>query len=133
MYHTRIMKEFQQKRRWRRFISSNIALVFLAAVVVWLLVQTVGVWRQQEAVRQEVKRLEEQTHKIRAERDQLQAQLSEIKDSEVFEYEARSRFNIKKPGEEVLIIVEDELQNRKADQGAGKGFFYKLFGFLKLK
>lgn len=133
MYSTGIMREFQQKRRWRQIISSNIVLALLAAVVVWLSAHTVGIWRQREAVRREAERLEEQVQKIRAEREQLQAQLSEINDPEVLEYEARSRLNIKKPGEEVLIIVEDEVQNKQVDQDSERGFFDTLLRFLKLK
>ncbi len=69
-----------------------------------------------------------------ATRDRYTAKAAEVNTPSGLDREARDRFNLKKPGEEVVIFLDDPAKNSASAQGglsgvwnAIKGWFGKIF------
>ncbi len=100
------MKEFQEKRRRWKFLYSPLLLLAILALVVltgrgaWNIYQKAretGVNKRDVEAR--VRQLEERGSFLSREIDRLSTEVG-------VEREIRQRFNVKKSGEEVVIIVE---------------------------
>ncbi len=120
------MREYQDKKRRRKIIYSGPVLTGLLVVLVFLLISLWGIFQKsREALRLKNESLEE-----KRELDSRSASLKEEVDrlaSDAGKEEAiRKRFSVKKPGEEVLVII----QNDKKEEGDGDteaGFFNKIW------
>lgn len=89
----------------KRSLIINILLVVVAIVVSYSasrMVRDVFVLREQSA--EITQKIEELTKKKR----ELEIYLAEIQTKEAIEREAKNRLNLKKPGEEVVVIVPEK-------------------------
>lgn len=61
----------------------------------------------------------------------LEAEAVKISTESGLEEEIRGKFSVKKPGEEVLTIMDKSPGDDKINLGADKGFFGKIWEFVK--
>ena len=66
---------------------------------------------------------------LKKKKQELEAYLAEIHTKEAVEREAKSRLNLKKPGEEVVVIIPE--QKDTAVAGQSLGFWDKIKSFFK--
>lgn len=80
-------------------------LVFFGiALALW---GTINVLQTKSALNKEITRLKDEIAKTEKIRQDYESQMDEIKTSDGIDREARSRFNLKKSGEEVVLFVDD--------------------------
>ncbi len=124
------MREFQERRVWRRIIFSRLAFVFISAALIFVFYSTVKIYLRSretvsvnDAIRQKMEEME-------SKKNDLSAAITRLESAEGEEEEIRKRFPVQKPGEKSVIIVEENL---KADSGvqSEKGFFQKIWQFAK--
>ncbi len=125
------MQEFQEKRKLRKIIFSRKVLVLLAFVSAFLIFSTVKVYiksrnavSKNEEVKKEVAVLEQR-------KSELEKEIARLQSMSGAEEEVRKKFNVQKPGEEALVIVEKNNENDKINQGESSGFFTKIWNFIK--
>ena len=101
-------KRKRKKRKTRHFIYSNVSILLLVFITVFLGYQVFGLhkkWNLSETKRAEaVAELERQT----AEEKSLRERIEEIQTPEGRERAIRERFNVVKEGEGVIYVVEEE-------------------------
>lgn len=125
------MQEFQEKRKLRKIIFSRKVLVLLAFISAFLIFSTAKVYiksrnavSKNEEVKNEVADLEQRKF-------DLQKEISRLQSESGAEAEVRKKFNVQKPGEETLVIVEKNNENDKINQGESSGFFTKIWQWIK--
>lgn len=102
------MHEFQQKQKMRRILYSRNSLVVVAIITVLFLRGAWGVWQKQKE--SEAKLAETEAALVAAQNRQttLTANIDRLNTQEGMEHEIRERFSVKKPGEDVILVVEPE-------------------------
>ncbi len=130
MYYDRIMREFQERRIWRKIIFSRIVLLFLSAVLFFTAYSTIKIYLKSRESVSVNEMIQKEAEEMTAKKKDLSAAISRLESPAGEEEEIRKRFPVQKPGEKSVIIIEEET---KADLYAQseKSFFQKIWQFVK--
>ncbi len=82
--------------------------VLLLAVVGFLVSANLKIDKKRAKLNQQLESLRAEYRVLLEKKEQLQAQASQVGSEDYLEKEARERFNLKKPGEEVVTILSPE-------------------------
>ncbi len=100
------MREFQDKKRFRRILYSKTTLVVLLILMVFLAKAVWSVYlKDKESARNTVMASNELAQ-LQARHDFLTQELGRLKTAEGKEEEIRKKYQVSKPGEQVVVIVE---------------------------
>lgn len=99
------MDFFQGRRRARTFWSSTPAALALTVVVVLLIVSAVRIVIREERIRRERQDLEREKEALELEITRLRAIAEQAGSAEAVERLAKEKLNLKKPGEEVVVVT----------------------------
>ncbi|MBI2042587.1 MAG: septum formation initiator family protein [Candidatus Nealsonbacteria bacterium] len=97
-------KKNQREDRQQLIFSISLGLA-LAVVVGFLVVSNFRINQKRDELDAQRDYLQRQLQILEEKRDQVQAQISEAAKEDYLETEARERFNLKKPGEEVVAVL----------------------------
>lgn len=110
--------------KFKNYIWFNILLWALAAVLgyaAW------GMVRQALVLRKESSASFQKIEELSQRKQELEAALEELKLPSTIEREAKERLNLKKRGEEVVVVVPEEKESVKVE---GKSWWEKFKRFL---
>lgn len=99
------LSDFQEDRDIERSIFSWPVILIVGTLV---FVALAGAWRTFDidlALRREIKDLEKKIAEAEASRQNYEKRLAELGTPEGIDRDARGRFNLKRPGEEVVIFL----------------------------
>jgi cell division protein FtsB len=102
------MREFQEKRRFRKILYSKGTVAVLAILVIFFSRAT---WKLYTKERESAANAEQAHNSLKRMEDRkkvLSDEISRLKTDEGIEEEIRSKYGVSKPGEQVLIIVDDK-------------------------
>lgn len=125
------MREYQEKKKIRKVIYSKWVFFLLGLVLVFLVFSVVKVYlggRGASAKREEINKNLEAAEKRKSE---LEAEIARLESASGAEEEIRKRFNVARPGEKVLVILDKPAENVKIDGESGAGFFAKIWQTVK--
>ena len=117
-YKYMIAKFKKNKREEKQSVTFSIFLGLLLAIVVgFLVISNFRINQKRVELNEQRDYLQRQLMILESERSRLQAQISQSVGEDYLETEARERFNLKKPGEEVVAVLppddEDEQKEEK--------------------
>lgn len=126
------MREFQKKRRWRKIFLSWPFVLIALIIVLWIFGAAGSEYlkaRNAEIARIEVSK---ELNIAKERLSILDERINAINSEAGLEKILRERFNIKKPGEEVLIIIDGGKQD-DPDEGKkqNENFFKNLWATVK--
>lgn len=87
-----------------KILSSNLFLFIVILILIAAILGVVNAGYRKHLVNEEIKTLEAQLLKIDKDNQALNQEIERYKSPEFLEKEARRRFNLKKDGEDVIII-----------------------------
>lgn len=127
------MQEFRKKRVLRRRLYSPVVLVLLVLMLIFL---TRGVWGMyQKASLSEEKRLlaETEYQELEAKRRSIEADIEQFHTETGIERQVRSKFDVVREGEQVIVLVDPETPPVVAEpKPTGiKGFFTTVFSWFQ--
>ena len=102
------MLDFYQKRKLRSVMNSRITqgvLAVLAIIMLWNAFERYTIADMMSDRRAQV---ESEAAVLKSQRDDLESQVQYLRDDRGLEAEMRRQFDIALPGEEVVVILEDE-------------------------
>jgi cell division protein FtsB len=126
------MRDFQEKRRVREFFASRAVVVVLFLLVVSMGLATFRALMQSWEVERERQAIASRVEDLIRKKGSLSDKLDDLETGKGIEREARERLNLRRPGEELVIIQDhkkpdaDRLATSSPASGL-KNFFYKLF------
>ncbi len=100
------MKSFQDRQRSRDIFNSPAVAVFLLIVVVFLVRSDYDVYKKNQIAEINRSESDRRLSLLKEQNDRLVASLAKIKTDRGVEEELRNKFQIMKPGEEVLVVVD---------------------------
>jgi len=113
------MFDFVQKRKIRQVLYNKITLIILAILVLFFLHSTWVVW-QKERESQTLKDIALLHESELQERNtELQSDVQRLQTSSGLEAEIRSKFDVAKPGEDMVVVVPDPNQASTSNQNQG--------------
>lgn len=102
------MRSFQEHRYWRRVFSSPLIMAILLAIIVYLLFKVGTLFLVLSKEQRILNNLNEEVSELQERKEAANVKINGVISGELLEKEARSNFNIKRPGEQTVIILEGE-------------------------
>lgn len=125
-----IAKSRKIKREGRQSIIFSIFLGALTiAVIGFLLVSNFKINQRRAGLIAQLESLKKEVKALEAKKAELQVKVSESTSETYLEKEARERLGLKKPGEEVVVVLPPE--EKAQEKVENKGFWQTLFQKLK--
>lgn len=127
------MNNFQQNHRVRAFFASRAGMTILFLFLVGMGIVSFRALEAGWEARAERAAVEERLEKLEEDKNMLIKELEDLNSQEGIEREARQKLNFRKPGEEVVIIVDSEENGRaeeKAESFSLQGALKKVFNFI---
>lgn len=100
--------------------------MFFLCLVILLGISVFNVFEKSRKAELKNKIVEDEINLIKERQNKLEASLGSLETETGIEEELRSRFPIKKPGEDYVVILESRVQNLK-EPVAEKTSFFKIF------
>ena len=102
--------------------------IFLIVICVVISYSTAHMIRNALALRTQSAEMVEKIEELRQEKRNLEATLAELQTKEAVEREAKERLNLKKPGEEVVVVVPEKKELSTTTQPMT--FWEKIISFF---
>lgn len=101
------LRDFQENKETERVIYSWPAILIVALLCLAVIGGISRVLRTKLALNGEIKDLEKKIAEAGASQKNYERKLADLESPAGLDREARGRFNLKKPGEEVVIFVDE--------------------------
>jgi len=111
----------EQGREIKKILSSKITLFLLLLCFIWLGLSVADVYYKKYKIAKEVNDLKDQIAKTEKSNQQISAMIDYLSSQSFLEKEAREKLNMKKPGEEVVIIEPSKEVSTSASSFLGGG------------
>jgi len=94
----------EQGAKIKKILGSRITLFFLLLGFIWLVLNVVNVYYRKYKINKEIENLKAQIASAEKSNQQISEMIDYLGSKDFLEKEAREKLNMKKPGEEVVII-----------------------------
>ena len=118
------MREFQEKRKIKRRIYSKTTVIILAIILLLFVEGTWKVYQKDRKSGQNLDRVNSELSSLSARQIALNAEISRLKTDQGTEDEIRSKYDVSKPGEQVLVIVDKEATTTATSTGNSWSHFW---------
>ena len=122
------LNDFQEHKESDKILFSYPSILLVSALAILIIFGTAKILRSYLALRKEIRAIQAEISALEKDKVEYESRLSQFKTEAGLEKEARSRFNLKKPGEEVVIFTEGETE---AKLGGVRSKLASLLGFFK--
>lgn len=112
------VRDFQEKKRTQRLLFSVpvfFGVLIIAGFMLWAIFK---LWLVKNSLESDVRDLHQQISEARARKRLYEQKSGELGTPEGLDREARFRFNLKKPDEEVVVFVDDGATTTGREAGA---------------
>ncbi len=113
------MREFSQKRRIRRYMYSFPVLIFLLIILFFIIKGSFGVYQKYSFSKNELKKSESELMVLEEKKTNLSEQVAHLDTETGIEKEIRSKFDVAKEGEKLIVIVDDEVEQEAVVEEKG--------------
>lgn len=115
------MKEEIKAEFKRKILTSKTFLFFLLLILIWSVLISVRATYKKYQMTKEIGELKVEIEKLQQKNQDLVALIKSSNDQAFLEEEAKRRFNLKREGEEVVILLKPETieNNQSSEQNLG--------------
>lgn len=126
------MREFQEKRNFKKIIYSGWLQIILGIIFLALVFPTVKVYKKSRISAEKSKEIKEEIVKLEKRNAELAAEAARLESESGKEGEIRKRFDVAKPGEKILVIIDKNSEDVKINDAENKtGFFHRIWRWVK--
>jgi cell division protein FtsB len=124
------MREFQEKRRIRRIFYSKFLIIALILLIGLISLSVIKIYKKYKESRIMAEKTEQELKELEAKKAELESSIAKLQTESGQEKEMRGTLNVKKPGEETVVILEKNEENGKIGSEE-QGFFSKIWQAIK--
>src|SRR3989338_10692125 len=126
------MREFQEKRKFKKLIYSGWLQFFLGFVFLALFFPAVKVYKKSRISADKAEEIKEEMAKLEKRNAELAAEATRLESESGEEGEIRKRFDVAKPGEKILVIVDKTSEDVKINGAENNvGFYSRIWRWTK--
>ncbi len=130
------MREFQERNQERKLVKrrmySKASLIILALILFFMAKGVYAVYEKERESRAEVDRIAKQKAELQQRYDFIQEKSDHLKSTEGIEAEIRSKFDVVKEGEGMIVIVDKNVTTIEEDRrGVLKKFWDSVVGVFR--
>jgi cell division protein FtsB len=122
------MHDFRQRQRTRRLLSSNITIIALCIVIALLGREVWGIYMKEQRARESLLRAQTQYDSLQERSEFLESELALLNNDAGVESKLRERYGIAKPGEKVIMLIDEEGTTTPPEPDSG--WWKKLWSWL---
>jgi cell division protein FtsB len=124
------MLDFHEKRKFKRLLYSKVTIIILGLLVIWLSYNVFGMYKKERDTR--LRRIEQREvlDELEGREESLREEIERLSTERGIEEEVRSKFEVGKEGEEVIIIVDNPDDKNSEGLEKEKTFWQKVFGWF---
>lgn len=117
---------FKRKTKLSKFFSTKIGIAVILAVSFFIVSPVVKVYLKSRQATQMSEGVEQEIIEMQARKEFLEAEVARLKTPEGKEEEARKKFNIAKPDEEMIVITDKGAGDGSEDDNESGGLWQKI-------
>ena len=126
------MREFQEKRKFKKIIYSGWLQIVLGIILLALIFPTVKVYKKSRISAQKSAEIKEEIAKLEKRNAELAAEAARLESESGKEGEIRKRFDVAKPGEKIIVIVDKNSEDVKTNGEINNvGFFSLIWRWIE--
>ena len=127
------MREFQERRKTRNIIFSWPIIGFLVVFNIVVGVRLVGIYTESLSASKEEETANHELQALENKKIKLETEVKRLSADQGIEEELRKRFGMAKPGEEMLIIINNNAKGSSSGQivKSSGGFWQNFLAFIK--
>lgn len=122
--------DFYEKRKLKRILYSKITLIILAIIVILLFRSVWGMYEKERNTRILRAKQTQELNELKGREEALRAEIERLSTEQGVEEEIRSKFDVGKDGEEVIVIIDDSKKDETEQKITPKSFWQKLFSWF---
>ncbi len=124
------MREFQERRRFRKLLHSRYIIAGLIIICILLGRAVWNVYGKYEKSKMIADRTETELSNLKAREKSLNQEIIDLNTDSGKEREIRERFGVVKEGEKMIVLVDDTSGNKNPVQIPRESWWDKLVGFF---
>lgn len=126
------MEEYKEKRKIRKIIYSNWSFAFLFVILMILVFSSAKVYVKSRNAALRNKEVKESLVASENRQTELDSETERLQSESGAEEEIRKKFNVGKPGEKILMIIDKEAEGDTMKQQKKLDiFFFKILSAIK--
>ncbi|MFA7193407.1 MAG: septum formation initiator family protein [Candidatus Paceibacterota bacterium] len=119
------MREFSRKRKVRQMIFSVPVLILLCIILFFVAKGSWGVYKKYSLSKSELENSQADLTVLEEKKQTIEAKIEKLQTETGIEKEIRSKFDVAREGEKLIVIVEDKVTEEIVVEE--KGFFGNFF------
>jgi len=127
------MEDFKKKRTFKRRLYSKLVLIVLLIIFIFVLRGAWDIYKKATSS-QEKLRVAQETHvTLETKKASIEEQIARLETETGIEEEIRSKFDVVRDGEHIIVIVdaEQDATTTVETRGGVRGFFTTLFSWFQ--
>jgi cell division protein FtsB len=122
--------DFHEKRKIKRLLYSKPTLIILGLLVIWLSFNVFGMYKKERDTR--LRRIEQKgvLNELEGREESLRTEIERLSTDRGIEEEVRSKFEVGREGEQVIIIIDNPEEESIGQIEQEKTFWQKIFGWF---
>jgi cell division protein FtsB len=117
------MLDFQQKKQFNKIVYSKVNFVILLVLIIFLARSTYDIYKKYRVSADDYAIVKKDYDGLTSRKEMLSSEISRINTGTGMEEEIRSKFDVAKPGETVVVVV-DGTSSTSTDEGNTKNSFW---------
>lgn len=122
--------DFEQKRKLKRYLYSKPALVVLTLIFLFVAKATWNVYDKVEISQDNLSMAERELDKLKVRKEALASQIEYLQSEQGVEAEIRQKFRLVKEGEEIAVIIDDDITLPTASTTENKSLWQSFKGLF---
>ena len=125
------MTDFQQKRKFKKIIYSKLSFLVLFIFIIFLARSTYDIYKKSKLSFDNYSMVKNDYDNLNTRKNMLESEIDRLKTENGIEEEIRSKFNVAKPGETVVVIIDGSSSTSTNAKNSDGGFWSNLWGLFK--
>lgn len=122
------LQGFQERKMLRKVIFSVPVVLILWGVIFWMLWSAIVLWNAKNKVSKNNDEIKKEIANVEESRKTIEQKTESLKSEYGIDMEARSKFNLTKPGEKIVVFADE--QNNGVVENKNKGLFSSIKNLL---
>ena len=124
------MTDFQKKRKFKKIIYSKLSFAVLFILIFFLGKATYNIYQKSKFSSENYTAVNQEYSELKDRHNMLKSEIERLNTDSGVEEEIRGKFNVAKPGETIVTIVNSNITNDDVDNSE-KGFWSKFLDIFR--